>query len=230
MKITCFLLLLFVIAACTARMPQVGATAGYLPKDSLITQSLFNDRTATLSEENIAKILEGQFRLPRKLRVGVVQLSQRQPYAWNDEEYVKNQQTYLEALSEQLKKSDRVTKVFVMPELMIAKQPTITALREAGVRVQADALVILSTTSDIYTRYKVFGKSDVKAFATTQVLMLDMRTGLIPFTQIITRDTLSQKAPSDTDIFETRKRVQHEAVQLTMAESGTHLLNFLRQE
>ena len=43
-------------------------------EDTLITQSLFNDRASTISEENIQKILDGSYKLPQQLRVAIVRL------------------------------------------------------------------------------------------------------------------------------------------------------------
>ena len=54
--------------------------------DTLITQSLFNDRASTISEENIQRILDGTYKLPQQLRVAIVRLEpapQLKRYYWN---------------------------------------------------------------------------------------------------------------------------------------------------
>jgi hypothetical protein len=116
----------------------------YSAADTLITQSLFNDRSSTISEENIQKILDGTYRLPKQVRVAMVRLEptaqQRRTYwnYWNDEQYLKTQQSYLDLFSAKLQQSARVTSLSIIPDLLISRTPTFTSIREAAVRMQAD--------------------------------------------------------------------------------------------
>ena len=200
-----------------------------VPDEQLITQSLFNDKAATISEENIQKILDGNYKVPAKLRVAIIKLDDRKRnFFWNDEDYIKNEQTNIDILSAELKKSARVNTVAVVPELMITKPLSITNLREAGVRMQADVVIIFSTLTDTYSKYKVFSKADVKAFATTQAIVLDTRTSLVPFTKISTKDFLSQKTATELNVEEARKRIQNEAVKLTMEDIGNKIADYFR--
>ncbi len=199
----CFFILLSIVTLVSCNTARY-AGAGQLPQndqqtDPLITQSLFDDKTSSISEENIQRILAGDYALPTKLRVAVVNLEtpQQYRYNWNDEAYIKNQQVYVQTITDQLLKSARVNNITVMPGLMISKPFSITNLREAGVRMQADILIIYSTVADIYYKYKMFSKDDIKAFATTQVVLLDTRTALVPFTFVSTKDVLAQKISSD---------------------------------
>ena len=227
-KLLLFLMLAVLFANCapTASVSRIQDNSSFVFQDT-IRHSLFSNKS-NISEENIQKILDGTYHLPSKLRVAIVKIDKQRNYYWNDEDYIKNQQAYMDTLSKHLMKNEKVTKVFMMPEILIAKDPDITSLREASVRTQADVLLILSVSSDIYTKYKVFGKSEIKAFATTQVLLLDTRTGLIPFTQIVTKDFLSQKEADDLSFEETRKRIENEAVKLTIQDVGLKVNDFLK--
>jgi hypothetical protein len=199
--------------------------------DTLITQSLFSDRSSTISEENILKILEGTYSLPPQLRVAVVKLEAIPPfkkYYWNDEQYLKTQQAYLELFAQKLKQSSRVTKLSIIPDLLLSKSPTFTNIRETAVRMQADIVVVYTITGDIYSKYKLFSKADIKAFATTQLIVMDVKTGLIPFSTIVTKDFLSQKGKEELDNSEAASRVQNEAVLLTINEIGQQLTVFLQ--
>jgi hypothetical protein len=44
-----------------------------------ITQSLFSEKSASISEENIQKLLNGSYKLPQQLRVAVLRLDN---FAW----------------------------------------------------------------------------------------------------------------------------------------------------
>lgn len=198
--------------------------------DTAILQSLFTDKASTISEENIQIILEGNFTLPNKLRVALVKLdgADQRKYFWNDEDYLKTQQSYIDRFIQKLTVSPRVNKVTVIPDLLISRSPSFTNIREAAVRMQADVVVAYSISSDIYTRYKFLAKADIKAFATTQLILLDVRTGLIPFSIVVTKDVLSKKKNEEMDIAETNNRIKSEAVQLTIDDIGQKLAAFLQ--
>ena len=80
---------------------------------------------------------------------------------------------------------------------MVGGNASITQLREAAVRLQADMLLIFSLKSDIYSKYRAFAKDEAKAFATNETLLMDIRTGVIPFSNVVTRDTLIKKGTED---------------------------------
>lgn len=201
--------------------------------DTLITQSLFSDKSSTISEENIQKILDGTYKLPQQLRVAIVRLEPAPQYKryywnyWSDEQYLKTQQSYLDLFAEKFKQSSRVIKLSTIPDLLISKSPSFTNIREAAVRMQADIAVVYAITSDIYSKYKLFSKADIKAFATTQLIILDIRTGLIPFSTIVTKDYLSQKKKEELDYAEAASRIQNEAVLLTINDIGQRITEFL---
>ena len=209
---------------------SVSASGVNTYNDTLITQSLFSDRNSTISEEAIQKILDGNYTLPGKLRVAIVKLDNAPSYRrfyWNNEEYLKTQQSYLDLFSQKLQQSGRVTNISVIPDLLISKTPSFTNIREAAVRMQADVVAVYSITSDLYSRYKLFSKTDLKAFATTQFIILDVRTGLVPFSAIVTKDAITQKRWEETGEQEATTRVQQEAVLLTINEIGNRINNFL---
>ena len=220
------------VSSCEVARPFAQAPyAGYAGTDTLITQSLFNDRAATISEESVAKILDGTFTLPRTMRVAIVRLEnpRQQRYYWGDEDHAKTQQAYLDLFSQQLRQSPRVTRLSIIPELLIPKTPSFTQLREVAVRMQADVVVVYAIANDVYARYKFFNKPDIKAFATTQLIVLDVRTGLVPFSTLVTKDYLSQQRKEELDRAEAQHRIQREAVLLTIGEIGQQVTEFLKQ-
>lgn len=203
--------------------------------DPPITQSLFNDKSSTISEEHIQKILDGTYTLPKQLRVAVIKLEgQQKRYYWNywsDEAYLKTQQAFLDSFTSKFQQSPRVTKLTAIPEMLLSKTPqSFTTLRESAVRMQADIVVVYSINSDIYTKYRGLSKPDIKAYATTQLIIMDVRTGLVPFSTIVTRDFLAVKKKEELDLAESRNRVQKEAVLLTINEIGNQVTEFLKKD
>jgi hypothetical protein len=224
----------FFVTSCETTRPtaQAGSTQDRPGEDTLIIQSLFNDRSSNISEENIQKILDGSYRLPSTLRIAIVRLegSKQQRYFWNDESYLKTQQSYLDSFTARLRSSPRVTTIASIPDIIISKSPSFTNIREAAVRMQCDMALVYSITDDLYSRYKAFSSPDVKAFATTQLILMDVRTGLIPFSATVTKDFLSKKTKEDLDLSQTRDRVLNEAVLATINETGQKIVRFLAEK
>ena len=221
------LFLLFSLVSCsTMRMNRTSSEP--------ITRSLFNDLNRTISEEDIQKILDGHFVYPDTLRVAVYKFGATSRsnsyyyYGYRDEINVRGQQLFIDTLSTLLQTNGRVKRVNIIPSLMLSSQPNITQLREASVRLQCDLLLVFSATSDIYYKPKIFKKDETKAYATTEAFIMDIRTGLVPFSTLITKDVLTQKLSSE-EREEMERRAQNEAVLKTLAEVGERVRVFLKQ-
>jgi len=200
-----------------------------------ITESLFQVKDRTLTEEAIQKLLDGRVELPEKVRVAVFAYNihsnnNHYRYYWNNEEYLKLQQSYMDEITAQLKQSSRVEKVLIMPKMMATNKSGLTHLREASVRLQADVLLILSVKSDIYHKYKVFKKDRVKAFATCEGLLMDIRTGMIPFSDVLNSDNEMVKEKKDWSIETVRKQAENNAVLSVLSNVGKNIASFLEKE
>lgn len=74
----------------------------------------------------------------------------------------------------------------------------------------------------------MFSKTDIKAFATTQLIIMDVKTGLIPFTTIVTKDVQSKKQENELNDSEAVNRTKNEAVLSTINEIGEQMNDFLK--
>ncbi|MBK5720082.1 hypothetical protein JGH11_04275 [Dysgonomonas sp. Marseille-P4677] len=222
-KYTCtFILLVFIITSCTTPRQTQNMSTNLemaVPDEGIITQSLFTDQEARISEENIQKILDGKYTLPQQLRVAVVNIDNgsliNRRYGY-DEDYLSSCQKYLSTLITNMEGHQRVQKVSLVPDIMMSTSPGFTSIREAAVRMQADVVLVYSIRGGMYSKYKVFSADEHKAFATTQVLIMDVRTGLVPFSTVVTEDYLSKKLKDDFNGNEAEKRIQEEAVMKTL--------------
>lgn len=195
-----------------------------------ITQSLFSDKDATISEENIQRILNGKYTLPQKIRVAIVNLENvqyRRSY-WNNEDYLSSREKYLNIITDNLKKHPRIESVSLIPQIMLPDYPTFSSIREGAVRMQADVVLIYSISGGIYSKYKLFKANEYKSFATAQMLMMDVRTGLVPFTRVISKDSQANKEKSDFNEDEALRRVQESSVLLTLEEICGDINVFLK--
>jgi len=221
----------FLIASChtTGRVSAV-PESDYGNADTSITQSLFNDKGSTISEEGIQRILDGSYKLPSTLRVGIIRLENgsKKRYYGSDEEYSKTQQSYLDLFAGKFSQSPGVKSVSIIPDILTSKSPSFTTIREAAVRMQSDVVLVYSINSDLYSKYKIFSNPDMKAYATIQLVLLDVRTGLIPFSTVVTKDYLSRKKKEELDLSEAMSRVQKEAVLAAIDEAGQKIVEFLK--
>jgi len=174
----------------------------------------------------------GNYKLQNNLRVAFVKLESSQNerrYYWSDEQYLKSQQQYLDLFNEKFKSSNRVKSISTIPDILISKNPTFTSIRESAVRTQSDIVVIYSINSDIYSHYKLFSRTNIKGFATIQLIILDVRTGLVPFTKIITKDFQDKKNETDLNESEATNRIKNQAVLLAIDEIGKQIIEFLNK-
>jgi hypothetical protein len=200
-----------------------------------IQSSLFKSDQEVLGEEAIQKILSGKIVLPQKAKVALLKYYSSDTSAlkyygyayWRSEEYVKTQQEYIDTLWEKLGSSERVVEVAPMPSLLVPKEATIPLLREAAVRLQADLLLVFTISSDIYSKYHLFSKSEAKAFSTCEAVLLDVRTGIIPFSTVVTKEVLEYKTKDDIDLGETMKRAEKNAVLESLNTIAEELTVFL---
>jgi hypothetical protein len=213
-----FCLCLISLTACSAskQMSSLPPRATYTPPGEVITQSLFEAVGGSISEENIQRILDGEIRLPDTLRIAVFSYSPSQQrkyaYYWVNEAYLRLQQQSLEAIMKPIEATGRTRWVRLMPTLLTGSAPDLTHLREAGVRMQADVMLIFQARSDTYYQYRLFKQNEVKAFATCEALLLDLRTGVIPFSAVQTAEQYQTKTDEDLNDDDFRSRVEQAAL------------------
>ncbi len=228
------LLLLVAHTACKVPPPYTAPTPTRDMNDygsPPLTESLFDYKERTLSEEDIRRILDGNIVLRDTVRLAVFNfggsLARYGSWRWYDEESLKSQQQLLDTLSYSLSQSRRVQKVIFLPSMVTGIKPNINQLRESAVRVQADMLLIFSLNSDIFQKYRAFKKDEAKAFATCEVVLMDIRTGVIPHTQVVTKSTQTTKNEGDYTDEEMQNRVLRAASLQALLEAGEGTAEFL---
>jgi hypothetical protein len=205
----------------------------YAPQEPIV-ESLFAEKDRTISEENIQKLLDGKLTLPPTLRVALYRhgdsrrtTAGRYYHYQYDDDVLQTQQTFTDTLMLGIKRCEKVVKTTVIPELMLQRAPTVTQLRESAVRLQSDLLLVYTVKSDIYYHEKWFAKDQVKAYSTMEIMLLDVRTGLIPFSSIISNDYLYQKPFHNMPLQEARKLAEMQAILLNIKEAGKRVSAFL---
>jgi hypothetical protein len=220
-----------------ATMPQrtVMATTEYAAKEPIAT-SLFLSDQAVLGDEAVKRILSSKLELPGKAKLALMKFPDNQgwgarfygPYYWRNEEYLKLQQAQADTLSKALLASDQIVEVIPLPSLMIPQQMSIPVLREAAVRMQADLLLVFRLAGDTYSQYRLFAKDKAKAYSTCELVLLDIRTGLVPFARVLTRERLELQQSTDLDLAETMRRAEERAAAEALQTAAAELVQFVK--
>ncbi len=220
-------------AAASAERPMVSSEE--YQQRPVLESSLFQSDKELLAEEAIQRILSSKFALPESISVALYRIQESPQKAiryygygyWRSEEYLKVQQSFISAIAGEIAASDRVLEVVSLPTLLTAKAPTIPLIRETCVRLQADMALVFTLTSDVYEKYRFFQSDQAKAFCTCEGFLLDVRTGLIPFSRIVTREFLSTKEKTDANFNETMARAEKEAAIDALKSLGKEVVDVL---
>jgi hypothetical protein len=231
-------LILFNCVAKELSSAKVYMQQGMMNEQEPLTISLFKSDQVILDDETIKKILNGRIELSQQAKVALIKLNAQQTnairyygyYYWRSEDYLKLQQEYVDTFSALLLKSQRIKEVVLLPSMLIPKEPTISTIREAAVRLQADLAIIFNITSDIYQKYGFWGANEVKSFSTCEIVLIDIRTGIIPFTSVVTQDFLAKKGKTDLNIEETSRRAEKAAVLKSIETVGSQMVIFFDNE
>jgi hypothetical protein len=224
------------LSGCTTMDKQTTplmATAEYAAKEPIAT-SLFPSDQAVMSDDAVARILSSKLELPAKAKVALMKFpgAEGSRYYgrnyWRDEEYLKLQQSQVDTLTQALQASDQIAEVTPLPSLMTPSRVSIPILREAAVRMQADLLLVFRVGSDTYSQYRTFAKDKAKAYSTCELVLLDIRTGLVPFTRVMSRERLELKQPADLDLSETMRRAEQLSAAETLKAAAEDLVGFMK--
>jgi len=214
-------------------VPAARAMADYEPNEPIAT-SLFPSDQAVMGDEAVSRILSSKLELPARAKVALMKFPDGEGnrnygrYYWRDEEYLKLLQSQVDTLTQALQGSDQIAEVTPLPSLMIPSRVSIPVLREAAVRMQADLLLVFRVGSDIYSQYRTFAKDKVKAYSTCELVLLDVRTGLVPFARVVSRECLEVKQPSDLDLSETMRRARTMSAAEALKVAAEELVVFVK--
>ena len=240
MKTTHVVTLLFAAAMFSgcAKMPQSTVPLpGFKDHEPPpIATSLFPSDQAVLGDAAVERILSSRLELPAKARLALMRFPDGDRwgsryygnYYWRDEDYVKLQQLQVETLSTTLLKGEQINEVLPLPSLMTPRQVSIPLIREAAVRMQADLLLVFRIGSDTYSQYRTFAKDKVKAYSTCEMVLLDIRTGLVPFARVINREQAELKQSTDLDLAETMRRAEQASAAEALKAAAEDLVQFVK--
>jgi hypothetical protein len=208
---------------------SAAAFLGRASEEQKVGGSLFPSDQAVLGDEAISKILSCKMEIPPHTKLALMKFPSARRYYWSDEDTLSLQQEHVDTLSQALLKSQVIHEVTPLPSLMTPHNASIPVLREAAVRMQSELLLVFRVTTDTYFKYRSFSSDKTKAYSTCELVLLDVRTGLVPFTAVVTRDRLEEKARQDLNLAETMRRAEKIAAEDALRSAANDLVRFIQK-
>ena len=180
-------------------------------------------------DTSIENLLDRRLSLPSRIVVGILHLpGPSARISWYASGDLSDQtQAVADSAVAVLVRAPRVERATTLPVMVVGEHYTIASLREAAARLQAHVLLVYRPSCKFYQRDPFIGAPQYRAVCTSEAVALDTRSGLLPFSTVVTREYVTQKQRGDFDESATWRRAQLQAVVFAVLEVGTRLGTFL---
>lgn len=222
------LLLAAVLAGCSVSAPIVNADRQPVPAAEPFALA---GSAESLTEAEVGRLLGAVVAVRADGRFAVLQVpsaaTSSSYWRTGSESGLRAREATVEALRTRLRDGGAST-VETLPALLVPAEASVPALRELAVRLQVDGLLVFRASGDLFERYRLFSSNEYKAYATCEALLLDTRTGAIPFTTVVTTETLTRKTDADFSDADAARRAIEEAVLQAVDRMGLQTMTYLR--
>lgn len=216
------------IAGCSAPVSTLSRPDAYYQSTPSAggAESLFAGDAATLSDDAIQKILAYRYDPPPVSRVALMPFGREVWSTWSEELALASEQHKAQVL-DRLVASPKVYDASYLPSILVPQNRTVPHLREAAARYQADLLLVYRTYCQSFERYRLFAADESRAYCGVEAVLLDTRTGLVPFTTVANRTYDVVENDQDTNFRETQLRAQLDATASALGDVSAEVVNFL---
>ncbi|RMH11930.1 MAG: hypothetical protein D6698_15770 [Gammaproteobacteria bacterium] len=221
-------ILTVLVTACSATYTQT-RPAAYYEQDKPVAdepESLFSSDAAVLSDEEIARILTFRYRKPELARIAILPFGWRNWSGWSEEMAISTDNLNRK-LIDTLNAADNIYDASFLPSILVPDKKTVPYLREAAARYQADLLLIFRSACASFQKYRLFAPDKTRAYCNVEAVLLDVRTGLVPFTANATRSFDSVKTDQDFNLREAVLRSELNAISDALGEISSATVRFL---
>ncbi len=224
-------LLIIALSGCATHSLSAISMEGYdldYREREVINESLFTADQALMSNEDINRILEGRITLPNNSRLAILPFGQsRYGSSWQYSVYETVDQESVDTVLSQLIAHDRVAYVSFLPSLMIPDTLSIAHLRESAARYQANLLLVYRVSTRSYSSYRRFRSDEAHTYVYVEAMLLDVRTGVVPFATSSTVDIAVQETGETLTFAETRQQAERAAAGRALLKIVDDLQQFL---
>ena len=166
-----------------------------------------------VADSTIEQLLNYHVQLPDRVAIGVLHLpGARARRWWESTAGAELTQVLADTIAAAFAQTARVSRAVPLPGVLVAERPTVAALREGAARVQVHVLAVYRPSCRLFQRTPVVGVTQYRSECTIEATVLDTRSGVLPFTTIVTRDAITTRVREDFDVSGTERRVQRQAL------------------
>ena len=96
--------------------------------------------------------------------------------------------------------------------MLMPQQRTVPHLRAAAARYQADLILVYQCTSHTFERHRFLQSKEAKARCLVEVVLIDVRTGIVPFASSSVETFTATKSKDDFNEAETIRKAELKAL------------------
>lgn len=191
------------------------------------SDSLLPPELPILNQPEIDASLGAKLALPRPARLGIVGLNPRSLDWAGSEAVFRLERSGLEATISALRRCSRIGDAVVVPSIMLREKDTLPAFRDSAARCQLDLLLICSSRCVSYSEGKSKAHREKEGYCVIEVVLLDVKTGLVPFTRIAIEEYAAAPEDGDKAEWESVRLARIRAVSTAMGKVLDDLTKFL---
>lgn len=148
-------------------------------------------------------------------------------YHWWSEDLARLDQDNTARFVGKLATARRVARASAIPTLLLPKRITVPLVREAAARCQADLVVLYQAASRTYEKQKFLSPNLTKAYCVVEAVVLDTRTGIVPFATAATETYTATKNREDVNFSETIWKAETAALGEALDKIAGEIVAFL---
>lgn len=182
-----------------------------------------------LNDKEIARILDYRLKLPKQNRIAVMRLSSDSYWRFYSDDFTQLNDDIAKGFIGELRKSPRVYDASFLPTMLIPEKRTLPQLRQAAARFQADVLLAYRTRCRTFEKYSLIKTDVTRAYCAVEAVLLDVRSGIVPFTMVTTKEYSAGKQADDLNFQETVKKAELHAIAEALHDIGVGVAGFMNR-
>lgn len=165
--------------------------------------------------------------MPSQSRVAILKLSSDNYWHYYSNDFTQLTESIATNFVGQLRSSPRVYDASFLPSMLVPEQRAVPYLREAAARYQADLLLAYRSNCHTFEKYKFVNPNETKAYCSVEAVLLDVCSGIVPFTVVSTNEFTAKKEKGDTNFNETIRKAEMTAIAKSLEEAATQINAFM---
>ena len=190
--------------------------------------SLFSSDAAVLGDAEIERILSYEYEAPALNRVALMPFGWGTWSGWSEEMALSVEAVDTQVL-QTLRVSPRILDASFLPSILVPEKRTVAYLREAAARYQADLLLVFRSSCQSFQRYRLFRAEQSRSYCIVEAVLLDVRTGLVPFVTSSTQNFEATERDDDFNLQETILRAQLDALASALGDVSEAAVQFIER-